>query len=140
MTGSQEKGFTLIELMIVVAIIGILSTIGYSSYKSSIVKTNRAQAKVALEGLAGAMERFYSENNSYKGAKFTSAGGAIPLSNKVPKDGTNKYYVLTIVSAAAQSYSLKATAQAGTPQAGDGDLTLTSTGAREWGSQDSWKD
>jgi len=140
MIRTRQNGFTLIELMIVVAIIGILSTIGYSSYKDSIVKTNRAQAKVALEGLAGAMERYYSENNSYKDAGFTSAGGAIPLSNKVPKDGTNKYYVLTIVSAAAQTYSLKATAQTNTPQAGDGDLTLTSTGVRKWGSQDSWKD
>ena len=140
MRPNRQNGITLIELLIVIAIIGILSTIVYPNYKSSVVKTNRAQAKIALEGLAGAMERYYSENNSYAGAKFSSAGGSIPLSTKVPRDGTSKYYVLTIVSAAALSYSLKSTAQSDSPQAGDGDLTLSHTGARKWGTQNSWQD
>jgi len=140
MQPNRQNGITLIELMVVIAIIGILTTIVYPNYKSSVVKTNRAQAKVALEGLAGAMERYYSENNSYTGANFSSAGGSIPLSNKVPRDGTSNYYVLTIVSAATQTYSLKATAQSGSPQAGDGDLTLSHTGAKKWGTQNSWQD
>ncbi|NRA55243.1 MAG: type IV pilin protein [Gammaproteobacteria bacterium] len=140
MKNSKQTGFSLIELMVVVAIIGILTMLVYPNYQSSVIKTNRSQAKVALEGLAAAMERYYSENSSYAGANFSSAGGSITVSNHVPKDGTDKYYVLSITSATAQAFSLKATAQAGTPQANNGNLTLGSTGARTWGEKSSWQD
>lgn len=62
---STHKGFTLIELMMVVAIIGILTAIAYPSYQGSIRKTNRSDAKDALLRIAAAQERFFFSNNGY---------------------------------------------------------------------------
>jgi type IV pilus assembly protein PilE len=59
------RGFTLIELMIVVAVIGILSAIAYPSYKSYILKSRRADAKNALLDLAAREERVFSNTNGY---------------------------------------------------------------------------
>lgn len=61
----QIKGFTLIELMIVIAIVAILAAIGYPSYQNSVLRSNRADARVALQEAAARQERFYAEGNSY---------------------------------------------------------------------------
>lgn len=136
----KMTGFTLIELMIVVAIIGILASIGYPNYKDYVVKSNRAEAKVALEGLSGAMERYYSESNTYVGATISGTTTTIAFSSKVPKDGTASNYTLSISDLTSSAYTLTATVTSGSPQAGDGNLTLTHIGARTWGTQSSWAD
>ena len=61
----NNKGFTLIELMVVVAIIGVLGAIGYPSYDSYMKKSRRSDAKVALQKMADRQERFYLQNNTY---------------------------------------------------------------------------
>jgi type IV pilus assembly protein PilE len=63
-----QAGFTLIELMIVVAIIAILAAIAYPSYTSYITKTHRVAAEGCLSQVASFMERYYTTNISYKGA------------------------------------------------------------------------
>ena len=68
-----KQGFTLIELMIVVAVIGILAAIAYPSYQDSVIRSNRNVAKGDLQGLAQAMERWRVQNNTFKGA---AAGGS----------------------------------------------------------------
>jgi type IV pilus assembly protein PilE len=136
----KMTGFTLIELMIVVAIIGILASIGYPNYKGYVVKANRAEAKVALEGLSGAMERYYSESNSYVGATITGTPTTVAFSSKVPKDGTASNYTLSISDLTASTYTLTATVTSGSTQDGDGKLILTHTGERKWGTQSSWAD
>lgn len=151
----QERGFTLIELMIVVAIIGIIAAIAYPSYMDQVQSTRRADAQGALVTFANAMERFYTQNNSYIGAD----GGTSTISNTLtapdasvfasvsPTDG-NAVYNLRIYNLTANSYELRAVPIAGGPQAGDGFLQLRSNGARGWdadnsgglsGAEQTWK-
>lgn len=110
----QQNGFTLMELMITVAIVGILAAIALPSYQDSVRKSRRADVKGVMLGLANALERRFTETNSYAGV----AGIA----------GT--YYTVTVTIPNAISYTLTAT-PAG-DQASDtcGTLTLTQTGAK----------
>lgn len=61
----KQKGLTLVELMVVVAVMAIIAAIAYPLYTSQTQKTRRADAKVALESIAMAQERFYSLNGEY---------------------------------------------------------------------------
>jgi type IV pilus assembly protein PilE len=110
----KTLGFTLIELMIVVAIIAILAAIAYPSYQDSVRKTKRADGKAAIVELANFMERFFTENNTYVGAAE-------------PADITSDNYAVTISAQSATAYTLQA-APFG-PQTADtcGTMTLTST-------------
>lgn len=68
-----NSGFTLIELMIVVAIVAILASIAYPAYTSSILKGKRAEGRTALSELMQQQERFMTQNNSY--CAFSNTGG-----------------------------------------------------------------
>ena len=86
----KNKGFTLIELMIVVAVVAILAAVAYPSYQDSVQKTRRADAKAALERAAGLQERFFTENNSYAfPADIGKVGGA---------SSTEGYYTITLAN------------------------------------------
>lgn len=123
------RGFTLIELMIVVAIVAILAAIAVPSYQQHVIKTNRNDAMAVMQGFAQAMERHYAQNNTYATAV---AGTVFPAQS--PLDGPARYN-LSIV-AAASSYTLRATPVAGGTQDGDGLLELTNTGLRSWDRND----
>jgi len=93
----NNRGFTLVELMIVIAIIGILASVAYPSYTSYVKKANRADAIDSLLSLSGRMEEYYMNNDTYAGATVASATSS---------DGL---YTLAITSATAFAYTLTAT-------------------------------
>jgi type IV pilus assembly protein PilE len=147
---TTSEGFTLIELMIVVAIIGIIAAIGYPSYQESTAKARRSDGQGALLGFASALERHYAENNNYLGtAVDADTNGALDNTGppasifpaEAPLDGTNKFYdlSLTTIDAAGQTYTLQATPK--NVMAGDrcGNLTYTSAGARGADETDCWR-
>ncbi|OWG19385.1 prepilin-type cleavage/methylation domain-containing protein [Delftia sp. K82] len=68
------RGFTLIELMVVVAVIGILSAIAYPSYAEYLRKSRRTDGRRALLEAAGAMEKYFSANLTYEGATLGGTG------------------------------------------------------------------
>lgn len=82
MKTTNQKGFTLIELMIVVAVIAILGAIAYPAYTSSILKGKRAQARTALAELLQQQERYMTQRNCYLG--FTIISGTATASAPSP--------------------------------------------------------
>jgi type IV pilus assembly protein PilE len=133
----SQQGFTLIEVMITVVIIGVLAAIVYPSYQSNITQSRRADAKSALLELANFMERLATENGCYMDAGNDGQCGTgddntptLPFAT-TPKIGT-AYYDLTVTPITATSFTLVATPIVGTPQATDacGALTLTNTGIK----------
>ena len=72
---ARQKGFTLIEVMIVVVIVAILAAVAVPSYQDSIRKTRRADAKEALTRIAALQERFFFTNNNYANAAALGIGG-----------------------------------------------------------------
>ncbi len=101
----KSKGFTLIELMIVVAIIALLAAIAIPSYRDFVVRSNRTEAKVALTELANLLEKHYSEMGSYA----TDFGDDKAAGEVNYRDATDKYYELEIDSDGS-TYTLTATA------------------------------
>lgn len=132
-----QTGFTLIELMVAVAVVGILAAVAYPAYMEQVARAKRADAQTVLMEGAQAMQRYYSAHNTYASATLP-AGVQI-----VPKfaDASKKTYDVAVTSADAAGFTLTAT-----PVRSDalcGNLTLSGTGVKgEGGSgalNDCWK-
>ena len=126
----KQQGFTLLEVIIVVVIVGVIAAIAIPSYNQHVVETRRKAAQAGLMELASAIEQHSSRVGSYRGI---DAGGGVPVVSIFPADKADtRFYSFRIVASDAESYTLQATPIAGSPQDGDGDLRLTSTGDRLW--------
>ena len=111
-----NKGFTLVELMIVIAILGVLGSLAYPSYLSHVKKANRADGIDSLLALAGRMEEYYMNNDTYDGATVASV------------DSSDKLYKLSITTATGFAYTITATPV--TTNTDCGNLTLNSLGEK----------
>lgn len=130
-----ERGFTLIELMIVVVIVAILAAIAFPSYQRYVLRSHRVEAQSVLSEAAARQERYYSQNNAY-----ASTAAALNMTSNV---SALQYYGLAISNVTATTYTLTATATGGQAkdaqclslsldQAGTRSNTGTGTGTTCW--------
>jgi type IV pilus assembly protein PilE len=156
-TDRKQRGVTLVELMIVVAIIGILASVAMPSYNRYVVRAARIQAQTELLGLAALQEKIFLNSNSYA---FGSAGvttayngtttGGLGRTSGQTNDGRYAISMVSLASAVnctdvgatptvsgAQQFVLLAVPVAGKSQEGDGNLCVSESGRRLWGTA-SW--
>jgi type IV pilus assembly protein PilE len=127
----RQGGFTLIELMMVIAIVGILAAIGYPSYINSTIKSNRAAAQSYLMDLAQAQQQFFNDSRTYA-ADEAALGISIPA-----RVGASYTIGFTLVAGPPPTFTISATPKAGSRQVGDGILSIDNTGTKLRGS-DPW--
>lgn len=119
MRASRSPGFTLVELMIVVAIVAILAIIAFPSYIDAVRKSRRIDAQSTLMDVAGQLERFYAANAAYT-TDLTNLGHPDAGTNVTPEG----YYTFRVVQPSdtcpiSRCYVLEATAREGTTQTED---------------------
>lgn len=125
----KPNGFTLIELMIVVAIIAILAMIAYPSYQNYKIRVNRTEAQAVMLEIATQMNAYKNSNGNFSGATVISLYGA----NVTPRQGTALYELKFSTSpTTADAWVLIATPKSGTTQSGNGVICLNDQNQKFW--------
>lgn len=116
---ARQRGLTLVELMVVVAVMAIIATIAYPLYTNQVQKSRRADAKIAVETVAMAQERFYTINGSY-----SASLGSLQVSTDIQGGDSDQGYY-TIATTGGQAFAVTATRSATGQQQGDGCTSFT---------------
>ena len=131
---NSNKGFTLIELMIVVAIIAILASIAYPSYQESVRKTKRTDAQASMIDVASRLQRYKIANFTFLKAGTTPSPinlTDVGVASVIPTSG-QALYDLTLSNVKAGTWTLTATPKASTTQSTDGSIVINHKGERCW--------
>lgn len=131
----SQSGFTLIELMIVVAIIGVLAAIAYPSYQRYVIKTKRTDMMTEMQNIANQLQGRKLAQGSFNAINTSD------LTGRYPRQGQALYNV-TLSTPLTPQWIITATPQPNTQMAADGTLTLDHQGIKcrdtACGSNDEW--
>ena len=134
----HESGFTLIELMIVIAILGIILAFAIPQYKQYVIRGNRAAAQSFMMNVASREKQYLLDARSYI-SNISATAPAPNLGMAIPTEVASKYTITVCVDSAGIDctvpstppyFLITATPIAGTPQAADGSLTLDDVGTK----------
>lgn len=137
---NARKGFTVVELLIVMAVVGILTAVAYPSYQNYLRKGARAAAQAAMLQIADRQAQYLLDARNYA----VDASALTTLNVTLPADVSSKYTVTvtaadgTNTPSTPPSYTITATPITGGAQVSDGALTLTHTGVKTRAGQPGW--
>jgi type IV pilus assembly protein PilE len=123
----RYSGFTLIELLIVITIIGILASIAYPAYRDSLTKARRSDGQTKMLEIMNALERYYTENNTYVTNLST-----LPEYASATVNSDEGFYIVSaaVCGASAITSCVELTGTAQGIQSDDGNLTYNSRGVK----------
>ncbi|ROR94743.1 type IV pilus assembly protein PilE [Sinobacterium caligoides] len=138
----KQQGFTLIETLVVIAIIGIITAIAMPSYQEHVKEAKRSQAKAALMAFSARLERNYAETMSYE----TKSDGSVVTAasifyENVPEGSSNgeRDYRLKVIADKTDDDQFTIRAEAVNAMSDDGDFELNSIGEKKWADRSCWK-
>lgn len=124
MRNGKQNGFTLIELMVTVAIVGMLASIAYPSYTSYIIKGNRSAAQAQMLDIANRQQQFLLANRAFASTTTLNSSGYM-----LPSTLTGKYtHAVDVGTGTVPSFTITFTATGN--QTRDGNITLNSDGVK----------
>ena len=128
-TKKTAGGFTLVEVLIVAAIVGVLLAVAVPSYQNSVRKSNRTEGKSLLLEAAQIQERHFTEFGQY-GTTIISSGAPTVSNVLIPTTGENGYYTLAGTTLTATAFTFEVTPTGAQASDSCGKLSLTHTGIK----------
>lgn len=134
----KVKGFTLIELMVVVAIVAILAAFAMPAYQNHVLRSSRTVAMADMEAIAAAMARYRSQNFTYAGAVLgTGTGAVFPRAYSPDGPAAKAAYTLTL-TAAGNTFTIEAVPKGRQLKDSCGKLGLDQVGVRKAVGSNCW--
>ena len=120
-TNHRSNGFSLVELLVTIVVIGVLAAVAFGSYQSYIRKGRRADAQAYLMDLVQRQQQYFTDSRSY-------AADVATLNDPLPATLSSFYTVQVATAATPPTFAITATAVGA--QVSDGDLTIDNSGAK----------